>query len=444
MAGAALGPLTVLGGEPKGTPKKLKVGLVGCGYRGNGALKQHVEAGKTLGVAVEAVAVADWFRDKALRTGKAHGVPGDRCFDGAKGYRNVIDAGPDIVLLATPPLFRPLHFEACVKAEKHVFLEKPVAVDPPGCRRVLYWGEKARTKGLAVVAGTNLRHEKRRVDARHAVVQEGALGELFGGRVGFCMGHTHSRDPIKPKTADELIASWNNWLELSGDHIVDVACHMLDLANWFVGHPPVSALGFGGRQRRRAGNMYDFFSIDYDYGEGVHLHTLTRQIDGCWNWVGLDLAYEKGRTDTLLDLATRKPLVPRKSPWPDDLPAVRSSLMQEQIRLLYHVLRGEPRNEAEGVALATATAILGRTAAYAGRRMWWRDMIPNVGADRFPGFYGLTVRPTAEDFENQPDKIRIPKDDQYPLPGSDPRPPRPPEEPKEGDEPKKDEPKGDR
>ena len=412
-AAVAAGPLAILGATAKGAGRRLKVGLVGCGYRGSGALKQHVQAGKLLGVEIEAVATADYFRDRAERVGKAHGVPASRCFAGVGGYRRVLEAGPDVVLLAAPPVFRPVHFAACVAAGKHVFMEKPVAVDPPGCRRVVQVGEEARRKGLVVVAGTNLRHDKRRIDAHHAVAREGVLGRLYAGRAGFCIGHTFSREPIRPTTADDLVRTWQNWLPLGGDHIVEVAVHKIDLANWFVGRPPVGAVGFGGRARRRAGNVYDFFSVDLDYGESVHLHLMARQIDGCWAWVGLDLVYAKGRTDGVRELTSRKPIVPGTSPVAGDMPQVRSSLAQEQVRLLYHVARGEPLNQAKDVAESTAAAVLGREAAYTGRRLLWHDMMESPQGN--PDLYHLRRKPTAGDFETG--EVALPAESDVPVAG---------------------------
>jgi len=402
-----------MGSTAKGASRSLKVGLVGCGYRGNGALRQLVKAGELLGVDVAVVGVADYFGEKAVRTGQAHGLPPGRCFGGAGGYRKLLDAGPDVVLLVAPPAFRPVHFEACVAAGKHVFLEKPVAVDPPGCRRVLKAGQAATKKGLVVVAGTNMRHEKRRIDAHHAITKEGVLGKPVVGRVGFCIGHTFSREPIRPKTAADLIASWQNWLPLGGDHIVEVAVHKIDLANWLIGRPPLAAVGFGGRARRRAGNIYDFFSVDLDYGEGLHVHLMTRQIDGCWAWVDLDLVYERGRTDGVRELTSRKRIVASRSPVAGDMPQVRSSLSQEQIRFLYHVVKGTPLNQARDVALSTATGILGRQAAYSGTKVAWRDMMDDPESK--PELYHLTLEPTAEDFEAG--DVTIPAEDAVPVPG---------------------------
>ena len=404
---AAAGGLAILGATAKGAGKTFKVGLIGCGGRGNGALAQHVQAGKTLGLNIQVVAAADYFKDRAERTGAKYGLPKERCFAGADAYRKLAATDAEIVLMATPPLFRPAHFAACVEAGKHVFIEKPIAVDPPGCRRVIALGEEAKKKGLVVVAGTNMRHEKRFIDTHQAVAVEGALGKLYAGRVSFCIRHMFWKSPINPTRPEDLVRSWQNWIALSGDHIVEQHVHNIDIANWFVGRPPVSAIGFGGRARRPAGDMYDFFSVDFDYGDGVHIHSVCRQVTGCWNWVGHDFVYDKGRTD-----GANKP-TPKASPVPADLPQVRGGHSQEHVNLLYALTRGKPLNQARAVAEATAAAVMGREAAYTGKQVFWRDMMDDP--EKRPDLYGLTLKPTADDFEKG--TVGIPKEGVIPVPG---------------------------
>ncbi|MFW6164264.1 MAG: Gfo/Idh/MocA family protein, partial [Planctomycetota bacterium] len=232
-AGAALGPWTVLGAQPKGSGKRVKIGLIGCGGRGRGAVRYNLEAAKKLGMTVQVVAAADYFKDRAEKAGKAWDVPKAQCFGGADGYRKLLETDVEVVLNATPPLFRPLHLEATIEAGKHAFIEKPVAVDPPGCRRVIAAGETAREKGLVIVSGTEMRHQRRFRDTHQALVVEEQWGKLFGGRVSFCIGHMFHTKPIKPEKPEDLVRSWQNWLELSGDHIVEQHVHNIDIANWF-------------------------------------------------------------------------------------------------------------------------------------------------------------------------------------------------------------------
>ncbi len=406
-AGVALSTPTFMGATAKGQGKTFKIGLIGCGGRGRGAVAGALEAGKILGFNVRVVATADYFKDRAVRAGKQLDVPSERCFGGASCYRDLLETDVEIVLMATAPLFRPLHLEAAIEAGKHVFIEKPVAVDPPGCRRVIAAGREAEKKGLVITAGTEMRHDWNHIKTHQAVAVEKALGKLYAGRVSFCIGHMFWSRPINPKSAEDLVRSWQNWIALSGDHLVEQHVHNIDLANWFCGGHPVSAVGFGGRSRRPAGDMYDFFSVDYDYGEGVHIHSMCRQVNGCWNWVGHDFVYEKGHTN-----GNDHPK-PQKSPIPAGLPQGPSSHIQEQIDTLYYVNKGRPVNQARAVAESTATAIMGRISAYTGRQVTWNQIM--AAADESPDLFNLTLKPTAEDFEKG--TVEIPKENVVPVPG---------------------------
>lgn len=404
-AGSAIAVPAIALGE--GSRRLVKIGLVGCGGRGTGALQESFEAAKILGVQVRVVATADYFKDRAERVGKYFDVPPERCFGGPASYRQLLETDAEVVFLVTAPLFRPPQLEACVQAGKHVFIEKPVAVDPPGCRRVIAAGELAKKKGLSVIAGTEMRHDFQYRETHQAVVVEGALGRLFYGRISFAIGHMFSRQPIQPKTADDLVRTWQNWTALSGDHIVEQHVHNIDIANWFVGRPPVSAVAFGGRARRPAGDMYDFFSADFDYGDGVHVHSMCRQVDGCWNWIGHDFVYERGSTD-----GSHGPK-PKNSPIPPDLPRAPSSPIQEQVDVLYHVLKGEPVDQARAVAESTAAAVLARISAYTGQKVTWEEIMGDPKKN--PDLYNLTLKPTAEDFEAG--TVEIPKEGAIALPG---------------------------
>ncbi len=405
-AGLLLGVQAALRAQDR-PARTIKLALVGCGGRGCGSIAGALEVAPRLGVRAEVVALADYFRDRAVAAGQNWGVPEERCFGGADGYRRVMETDADAVMLVTAPLFRPLHLEAAVEAGKHAFIEKPVAVDPPGCRRVIAAGEKAKQKGLVVLSGTEMRHDWAYLRTHQAVAVEGALGKLYGGRVAFCIAHMFSREPINPQTPDDLIRTWQNWLCLSGDHIVEQHVHNIDIANWFCGRPPVSAAGFGGRARRGAGDMYDFFSIDYDYGDGVHIHSMCRQVNNCWNWVGHDFVYERGHTDGANGPA------PREQPMPADLPQADASHLQEQIDLLYQILAAQPVDQARAVAESSATAVMGRIAAYTGQQVTWDEIMGDP--NRKPELYNLTLSPTAEDFETG--NVALPAENVVPQAG---------------------------
>jgi predicted dehydrogenase len=387
--------------------KTIRLALIGCGGRGRGALRDAHEAAKLLGIEVKVVAFGDWFRDRALNAGKEYGVEPDRCFGGPTAYREVLGTEADIVLIATAPAFHPVFVEAAIKAGKHLFVEKPIAVDPVGCRRVIAAGKEAEQKGLVAVVGTQRRHDWNYRLTHQAVAVEGALGRLYAGRVGWCGGHAFATKPINPKTPDDLIRTWQNWSCLSGDHIVEQHIHNIDVANWFVGRPPVSAVGFGFRARRPAGNQYDFFSIDFDYGDGIHIHSMCRQISGCWNWVGEEFVYEKGR------IGGAGFPNPKESPIPPDLPRAKSPYVQEHVDLLYNVLKGKPVNELQALAESTATAIMGRLSAYTGRMVTWEEIMGNPNKN--PELYNLQMKPTPEDFERG--TVEIPQENVIPIPG---------------------------
>ncbi len=405
--GAALGAPMILGAADKGKGKRFKIGLIGCGGRGQGAVNDALEAGKILGFDVQVVALADYFKERALRAAQRFGVPAERCFGGPTCYQALLETDVQIVLIAAAPLFRPLQLEAVVKAGKHAFIEKPVAVDPPGCRRVIAAGEEATKKGLVITAGTEMRHDWSFRQTHQAVAVEKALGKMYAGRVSFCIASMFHTQPINPKNADDLVRTWQNWVALSGDHLVEQHVHNIDVANWFCGGPPQSAVGFGGRAQRRAGDMYDFFSVDYDYGDGVHVHSICRQVNNCWNWVGHDFVYEKGRTN-----GNDYPK-PQESPIPADLVRGPSSHHQEQIDTLYYVNKGQPHDEARAVAESTAAAVMGRISAYTGKQVFWDEMMENPG--KKPEVFNLTLKPTAEDFEQG--TVEIPKENVVAIPG---------------------------
>jgi len=406
-AGAVLSAPTILAASHKGKGKTFKVGLIGCGGRGRGAAVGSLKAAEIMGYDVQVVATADYFKDRAENAGKLWSVPPRQCFGGPSCYQALLETDVDIVLMATAPLFRPLHLEAAVKAGKHVFIEKPVAVDPPGCRRVIAAGKEAEKKGLVIIAGTEMRHDWNYIKTHQALAVEKAFGKLFAGRVSFCMAHMFSRKPIRPRTKDDLVRTWQNWIALSGDHLVEQHVHNIDVANWFCNSLPVSAVGFGGRARRNAGDMYDFFSVDYDYGKGLHIHSMCRQVNDCWNWVGHDFVFEKGHSQ-----GNDYPK-PKRSPIPADLIQAPSSHYQEQLDVLYHVRKARPLNQAQAVAESTATAIMGRISAYSGQQVTWQEIMADP--DKNPALYNLTLKPTAEDFEN--DTVEIPTENDIPLPG---------------------------
>lgn len=409
VAGAALSSMPVVGVHAAETQRTFKIALIGCGGRGNGAVANHIEAAQYLNeklgwnLAIEVVATGDWFPGRAKEAGKRYNVPEDRCFGGADAYKKVIESGPEIVLMAQPPVFRPLHFEACIEAGKHVFTEKPVAVDPTGIRRFLQAGEQASAKGLSVVAGTQRRHD-RGYNQRALEIRDGAYGRILGGRVAWNMGGIFTNTPINAKGPDDLCGPWQIWAEMSGDHICEQHVHNLDIANWFLDAHPESAGGFGFRARRVAGNMYDFFSVDFEYPGGIHIHSMCRQVPQCWDWVGEDFTFEHGK--------------PGDFHFQSEDPHAEcgyhgNPYVSEHAHLLHAIVRNRPLCEARNVAWATGAAILGRESAYTGQRITWAEMFDDPAKN--PRFYNLQYRPTAEDFETG--EVVLLKDGEIRIPG---------------------------
>ena len=389
LAGAALAATPVFGASSLPAKGPLKVALIGCGGRGAGALRNFREACKILGREAKVVATADAFQDKASKVGQQHGLDPKSCFGGFDAYQKAIATDCDFVLMATPPNFRPTHFEAAVEAGKHCFIEKPVAVDPVGARAVMATGEKARAKGLGVVSGTQRRHTAGYLRNK-ALIEAGAIGEIRGGVIQW-----NGRVPWVKKRrdgdseSDYLARNWLNFCETSGDHIVEQHVHNIDVAIWFLGRLPVSALGFGGRARRITGNMFDFFSVDLDFGDDVRIHSQCRQLAGSYTRVGEMFTGAHGAAFGGGKLTGKEVSIPEIKV------DAKNGQVQEHVALIRSVLKGEPLNEARQIAESTLVAIMSRMSAYTGQLIRWVDVTEN---EKSP-FYNYACQPTALDFE---------------------------------------------
>ena len=391
-------------------PEKIKLGLIGCGGRGSGALGNCLDAAKHLKLDVEVVALADFFMGRAVDTAKKYGVAEDRCHAGADGYKKVIASDADVVLMATPPNFRPTHFEAAINAGKHVFMEKPVAVDAPGARKIIASGKVAAEKKLAVVAGTQRRHQAAYRKTAHAIAN-GAIGKLMGGQVWWCGGALWFQTRKEGESdADYMVRNWVSFTEMSGDHIVEQHVHNIDVAKWYIGRNPESALGFGGRARRQTGTQFDFFSIDFDYGQDVHIHSMCRQINGTYNrvseyFVGTDGGtWGTGPSQGGYKNAVTLP----------EFEEVGGPYVQEHIDMLRSIIDGKPLNEAETVAESNLAAIMGRISAYTGQMVRWRELMDESAGSPW---YNLALSPTAEDFEKG--TAKAPADNLIAIPGKE-------------------------
>jgi predicted dehydrogenase len=361
----------------------LKAGLIGCGGRGTGAAINFLDSGPNLQI----VALGDTFKDRVdncramIMKSKGQEVPLENCFVGFDAYQKVIDAGVDIILDATPPYFRPMHLAAAVQARKHVFAEKPVAVDPVGARSIMASAEKAKGLDLCIMPGTHYRHQRDRA-ANWQQVAQGAIGDIVGGNIYFNMEKLWHRDPNPAWSEMEyMIRDWVNWCWLSGDHIVEQHVHNIDLMNWFTGMHPVKATGFGSRQRRVTGDQYDNFSVDFVFENGMHFHSMCRQINGCSVNVSDRIQGTKGSTDctsTILDLSGNeiwKYNYPTDAEGNPDRSGIVEPHFQEQISFVTAIRTGKVVNEIEKTAVATLVAIMGRVSAYTGKDVTWEEMM---------------------------------------------------------------------
>ncbi len=362
--------------------KKLRAGLVGCGNRGTGAALNFLAAGSDL----DLVALADVFEDKVwdcrnkLLKQRVE-VPEANCFWGFDGYKSLLDVDLDVVILATPPHFRPEHFDACIQAKKHVFMEKPVCVDPVGARQIMATSKKAENAGLSVITGTQRRHQRDYLET-YRQVAGGAIGQLVSAKAWWLQSHVWFRTREEGWSDMEyMLRNWNNFCWLCGDHILDTHVHNIDIINWHMGKQPIEAIGFGGRARRLTGDQYDFFSIDFDYGNGVSSHSMSRQIDDCANTLGELIMGTEGYTNCKNTVFNLDGSVKWHYEYPKnkdgsstEIVAV-SPYVQEHIDLVTAIRTNKPVVEAERTAVSTLTAIMGRTAAYTGQKVTWEDMM---------------------------------------------------------------------
>jgi len=378
---------------------RIRVGLVGCGARGIGAVMNGIVASP----GVELVAVGDVFRDRidtCLARLRQSGVEKDwsssapwtrpdaikvtreTCFVGFDAFQRVIASGVDLVILATPPAFRPTHLRAAVEAGKHVFIEKPVAVDPAGCRSIIASGEIARSKGLAIVAGTQRRHSPRYIETMRRI-HAGAIGELTGGEcfwLGPCVRTWGYFKPRQPEWTDLewQLRNWHFFTWLSGDHIVEQHVHNIDVINWAMGAPPVDCIGMGGRQWRTQpefGNVWDHFAVRYRYANGATVSSMSRQNDGAYGLVTEAIQGRLGKA------------VPGRIDGPDAWRFTGddgSAFEHEHAHLVRSIRAGEPLNEARQVAESTLTAIMGRMSAYTGKVVQWDWVMNRSALDLMP------------------------------------------------------------
>lgn len=386
----------------------IRVGVIGCGGRGTGAVlnvlgaatnviypdagyhTEDVKAGtKAERKDVTIVALADLFPDRLERCQKQLqalelNIPAEHCFTGFDAHKKLL-AMPDVnyVILATPPHFRPMHLKAAIEAGKNVFMEKPAAVDGPGVRLVLEAGELARQKNLGIVAGTQRRHE-RKYNETIKRVHDGAIGEIVygcaywnGGEIWVIEQQPHWSD------MEWQLRNWNYFTWLGGDHIVEQHVHNLDIMNWVLGAHPLKATALGGRQARVGkvnGHIYDHFAVEFEYPNGVRMFSQCRQINGCDGKVEEFVKGSKGQSNCKDYIRPKEGAAWRyreRDPNPYE---------QEHQDLIASIRAGKPLNEAKAVAESTLLGIMGRESAYSGRSIDWEQSLNSptrLGPDKY-------------------------------------------------------------
>jgi predicted dehydrogenase len=366
----------------------LRVGVIGCGGRGTGAARNCLESSQ----GIEVVAMGDLMPDRLTRSRAelaklnlaGYKVTDATAFSGFDAYQRVLQSNVDLVILATPPGFRPAHLAAAVAAGKHIFTEKPVAVDPAGIRSVLATYEAAKQKNLAIVAGTQRRHEAKYLETIDRI-HSGAIGEVMSGQVFWNQGSLWSEVQKAGWSDGEWqIRNWLYFAWLSGDHIVEQHVHNLDVANWVLQAHPVRAVGMGGRQSRveqpRFGHIYDHFAIDYEYANGARVVSMCRQIAGTRSRIGESFIGTKGRTNThngeLLPSDRANATMAGSTVWKfTTTQKPVDPYVQEHTDLVASIRNGRPLNELKTVAESTLTAIMGREAAYTGQELTWDEVL---------------------------------------------------------------------
>lgn len=363
----------------------LKVGLIGCGGRGTGAAEEALNADPNVVLSAMADAFSDsldasYKKLKGKLSQKVQ-VPDNRKFVGLDAYQKLIDSDVDVVLLAAPTAFRPAHLEAAVNAGKHIFCEKPFAVDGPGMRRVIMAAQKAKEKRLSLVSGLCWRYHlpKRETFSR---VLNGQIGEILTAEATYNTGELWYKE--RQSGWSEMEYKLRNWLYyswLSGDHIVEQAIHSLDMLQWGMGDAmPVSVTGTGGRQKRtdeKFGNVYDHFALTYEYSNGAKAYFYCRQQAGTTPSYAVEFTGKDGKC--IVDCRTGAHEIKGKNPWKYDdetkftdenayqRSKVRSMYQQEHDELFASVRSKSPMNDGAWMTRSNLIALAGRTAAYTGQ-----------------------------------------------------------------------------
>ena len=373
---------------------EIKVALIGCGGRGTGAVSQALEADQD----VRIVAMADAFRDRVdecleslsekYPNSERININDDVIFIGFDGYKEAIDLA-DVVILTTPPAFRPLHFEYAISKNKHVFMEKPVATDVAGIKKVLKAGKEANRKKLNVVVGLQ-RHYQKSYKIIKDRIDRGRIGKIISGQVYWNSGGVW----VKPREngQTELEYQMRNWYYfnwLCGDHIVEQHIHNIDVANWFIGATPISAQGMGGREVRKGkdhGQIFDHHFVEFTYPEGQIIASQCRHQKGCMNRV--EEVFQGTRGNVTVNSSNYGLMKNKRNKiiYEHDREGDINPYQQEHNELFAAIRSGEYiMDDTKNGADATMSAILGRMATYSGQVISWdeamemeHDLVPEL------------------------------------------------------------------
>jgi len=346
--------------------------IIGVGGRGGGAGENFREAVKNLGVEGNIVAVADLFPEQAQRGKENFGVPDEKCFSGFDAYQKALAVpGVNYCILATPPGFRASHFRACIEAGKNVFMEKPVAVDGTGCRLMYETAEMAKNKNLKVAAGTQRRHQAGYIETIKRI-HDGEIGDVVALRAYWVNGGPIWHRGDRGNTdLERQIRNWYHYIWLSGDHICEQHVHNLDVCNWIMNGHPIKCWGQGSRQQLgdKSGEIWDNFSIEYEYKNGVRAFSYCGQIKRDWSSVSEAVHGSKGvaRPDGTIQPQSGQA-------WRFREKAI-DPYVQEHMDLINAIHKDTELNEAKQVTDSTLTAIMGREAAYSGAGVEWDDIL---------------------------------------------------------------------
>lgn len=384
LVGGALAAPSILSGNlrAQSADSTLKVGLVGCGGRGSGAASQALKADKNVVLVAMGDAFEDQLQNSLQSLQKNHPdkvkVTPEHCFVGLDAYQKVINSGVDVVLLATPPGFRPIHLKAAIEAGKHVFCEKPMATDAPGLRSVLESVKAAKEKNLALVAGFCWRYD----DARREFykrIHDGAVGEIRAVYATYYTG------PVKPMPAPDKrpsgmgdlewqMRNWYNFTWLSGDGLVEQACHSIDKIAWAMKDvPPLKAVAVGGRHTpNNQGNIFDHMFVVYEYADDVRAFMGQRQIGNCYSENSDYIMASEGFGKIP---GWQAPYVKGKQTWRYRSEAKTDMYQNEHNELFASIRSGKPINDGTWMAQSTLMGLMGRMAAYTGQEVSWEQAL---------------------------------------------------------------------